>query len=160
MSVRNARGAVEWRARRRVLQGAGALAIVTCLPARAAEDGLPAIPAMLTYLSGRAPRRERLHLELPRLADNGLAVPMRIVVAGPFAPGPFVRSIRLFAETNPVPDMAVFEWPLPLERIEIDSRIRLAGTQQIAAIAEMTDGRLYAAAMEVVVTLAGCMDGT
>ena len=82
------------------------------------------------------------------------------VVAGPFAPGPFVRSVRLFSETNPVPDMAVFEFPLALERVEIDARIRLAGTQQIVALAEMTDGRVYAAAMEVVVTLAGCMDGT
>lgn len=160
MSAGNARGGVELRARRRVLQGAGALAIVTCLPARAADDGLPTIPAMAAYLAGRVPRRERLRLDLPSLADNGFAVPMRIVVAGPFAPGPFVRSIRLFSETNPVPDMAVFDFPLPLERIDIDSRIRLAGTQQIVAIAEMTDGRLYAAAMEVVVTLAGCMDGT
>ena len=56
--------------------------------------------------------------------------------------------------------MAVFEFPLPLERIEIDSRIRLAGTQQVVAVAEMTDGSLLAAAVEVVVTLAGCMDGT
>lgn len=160
MSAGNARGGVELRARRRVLQGAGALAIVTYLPARAADDGLPTIPAMAAYLAGRVPRLERLRLDLPRLADNGLAVPVRIVVAGPFAPGPFVRSIRLFSETNPVPDMAVFDFPLPLERIDIDSRIRLAGTQQIVAIAEMTDGRLYAAAMEVVVTLAGCMDGT
>ncbi len=103
---------------------------------------------------------QRLRLDLPRLADNGFAVPMRIAVDGPFAPGPFVRSIRLFSETNPVPDMAVFDFPLPLERIEIDSRIRLADTQRIVAIAEMTDGRLYAAAAEVVVTLAGCMDGT
>ena len=59
-----------------------------------------------------------------------------------------------------MPDLAVFEFPLPLERVEIDSRIRLAGTQQVVAIAEMTDGTLLAMAAEVVVTLAGCMDGT
>jgi len=71
-----------------------------------------------------------------------------------------VRSIRVFAESNPVPDLAVFEFPLPLERIEIDSRIRLATTQHVVAIAEMSDGRMYGAAMEVVVTIAGCMEGT
>jgi sulfur-oxidizing protein SoxY len=106
------------------------------------------------------PRRERLRLELPRIADNGLSVPMRITVSGPFAPGPFVRSISLFSEINPVPDMAVFEFPQPLERIEIDTRVRFAGTQQVVALAEMTDGTLLAAATEVIVTLGGCMDGT
>jgi sulfur-oxidizing protein SoxY len=146
--------------RRHILQGAGALAIITCMPARAADGELPAIPAMTAFLAGRTPRRERIRLDLPRLADNGFAVPMRITVAGPFAPGPFVRTIAVFSELNPVPDLAAFEFPLPLERIEIDSRIRLAGTQQIVAIAELSDGNLLAAATEVVVTLAGCMDGT
>ncbi|HEY5307063.1 MAG TPA: thiosulfate oxidation carrier protein SoxY, partial [Casimicrobiaceae bacterium] len=100
--------------RRRALQAAGALALGACLPARAADGALPALPAipvMAAYLAGRTPRRERVRLELPRLADNGLAVPMRCVVSGPFAPGPFVRTIRLFSEINPVPDMVVFEFP-------------------------------------------------
>jgi len=146
--------------RRRALQAVGALALGSCLPARAADGSLPAIPVMAAYLAGRTPRRERVRLELPRLADNGLAVPMRIVVSGPFAPGPFVRTIHLFSEINPVPDMAVFEFLQPPVRVEIESRIRLAGTQQVVAIAEMTDGTLFAAVTEVVVTLAGCMDGT
>jgi sulfur-oxidizing protein SoxY len=146
--------------RRAWLQGAGALALVTCLPARAAVGALPAIPALQAYLAGRTPRMERLVLTLPSLADNGFSVPLRLVVTGPFAPGPYVRSLRLFSEANPVPDMAVFEFPLPVARVEVDSRIRLAATQQIVATAEMSDGTLYAAAKEVIVTLAGCMDGT
>jgi len=148
------------RVRRRVLQGVGAFALITCVPVRAADGEWPAIPALTKFLAGRTPRRERIRLDLPRLADNGFAVPMRITVAGPFAPGPFVRTIAVFSEINPVPDIAVFEFPLPLERIELDARIRLAGTQQIVATAELTDGNLLATAMEVVVTLAGCMDGT
>lgn len=148
------------RARRRWLQGTAAFALITCLPARAADPPLPAIPALDAYLAGRKPRFARLVLTLPSLADNGFSVPVRLALPGPFAPGPYVRSLRLFAETNPVPDMAVFEFPAPVERIEVDSRIRLAGTQQIVATAEMTDGTLYAATKEVIVTLAGCMDGT
>ena len=148
------------RARRRLLQGAGAWAVITLLPARAADGALPAIPALTTFLAGRTPSRERVQLELPRIADNGLSVPLRIGVAGPFAPGSFVRKLALFSESNPVPDMAVFEFPQPLDRIAIDTRIRLAGTQQIVAIAEMSDGIVYAAATEVIVTLGGCMDGT
>jgi sulfur-oxidizing protein SoxY len=148
------------RARRRLLQAAGALAVITCVPARGADGDLPAIPELAKYLALRTPRRERIRLDLPRLADNGFAVPMRITVAGPFAPGPFVRTLAVFSETNPVPDLAVFEFPQPLERVELDTRIRLAGTQQVVVIAELTDASLLAAAMEVVVTLAGCMDGT
>lgn len=144
--------------RRRLLQGAGALVLLAVRPVHAAA--LPAIPALGAWLAGRTPRFERIRLEVPSLADNGFAVPMRMTVPGPFAPGPYVKSLRLFSEINPVPDMAVFEFPLPLERIEVDSRIRLAGTQAIVAAAEMTDGRVYAVATEVVVTLAGCMDGT
>ena len=146
--------------RRRLLQGAGALAVITCLPARAADGELPSIAALQAFLAGRVPRRERLRLDLPSLADNGFVVPMRIAVAGPFAPGPVVRAIRIFSEINPVPELATFEFPQALERIEIDARIRLAGTQRIVAVAQMSNGQLYAAAMEVVVTLAGCMDGT
>ena len=130
------------------------------LPARAADGALPAIPALATFLAGRTPRRERVQLELPRIADNGLSVPLRLAVAGPFASGSFVRKLALFSESNPVPDMAVFEFPQPLDRIAIDTRIRLAGTQQIVAVAEMSDGIAYAAATEVIVTLGGCMDGT
>ena len=141
------------------MQGAGALALLTCLPARAA-GALPAIPALDTYLAGRTPLLERIRVDLPRLADNGFSVPMRVVVPGPFAPGPYVKSVRIFSETNPVPDVATFEFAAPVERVELDTRIRLAGTQQIVTVAEMTDGRLYASAIEVVVTLAGCMDGT
>jgi len=122
MSARDAGCGAASFTRRRLLQGAGALAVVGCIPARAADGALPAIPAMDAYLAGRVPRRERVRLDLPRLADNGLAVPMRIVVAGPFAPGPYVRAIRLFSEINPVPVMAVFEFPLPIERVEIDAR--------------------------------------
>jgi len=154
------RSAERSRVRRRLLQGAGAWAIITCVPARAADSALPAIPALATFLAGRTPRRERVQLELPRIADNGLSVPLRLTVAGPYAPGSFVRKLALFSETNPVPDMAVFEFPQPLDRIAIDTRIRLAGTQQIVAVAEMSDGIVYAAMTEVIVTLGGCMDGT
>jgi len=143
--------------RRRFVQGAVALVALLVRPVHAA---LPSIPALDAWLAGRTPRFSRIKLSIPAIADNGFAVPMRVAVDGPFAPGPYVKTIRLFSETNPVPDMAVFEFPLPIERVEIESRIRLAGTQQVVAAAELTDGSVYAMATEVIVTLAGCMDGT
>jgi len=149
-----------WRVRRRLLQCGGALVLVPWLPAGAAERDIVDIPAFATFLAGRSPRWERMRLDLPSLADNGQAVPMKIVVEGPFAPGPYVRAIRLFSQRNPVPEMATFEFPVAVERIEVESRVRLAGTQRVVAVATMSDDRLYAAAADVVVTIDACMDGT
>jgi len=148
------------RTRRRLLQAGGALAIIPWLPASAAGGALPDIPALSAFLAGRSPRSERVHLLLPQLADNGQAVSMKVTVDGPFAPGPHVAAIHLFSEMNPVPEMAVFEFPVPVERVEVESRLRLATTQRIVAVAAMSDGALFAAAAEVIVTIAGCMDGT
>ena len=148
------------RTRRRLLQSAAAVALVPWLPANAAADELPEIPALSAFLAGRKPRLARVHLTLPQLADNGQTVPMKVIVDGPFAPGPRVTAINLFSEANPVPEMAVFEFPVAVDRAEVDSRVRLATTQRIVAVATMSDGALYATAAEVIVTIAGCMDGT
>ena len=149
--------------RRRLLQGAGAWALASPLlagaPAAVAQE-MPAIPALTSFLAGRSPRWERLRLELPALADNGQAVPMRLTMAGPFAPGLALKSIHLYSEVNPVPEMAVFEFPSPPPKVEIDSRIRLAGSQRVVAVALMSDGALFAAAADVVVTIAACLDGS
>ena len=56
--------------------------------------------------------------------------------------------------------MATFEFPVAVERVEIESRIRLAGTQRIVAVATMSDDALYAVGSDVVVTIDACMDGT
>jgi sulfur-oxidizing protein SoxY len=148
------------RIRRRLLAGGSVLALAPWLPAHAADGDVNDIPALATFLAGRKPRWERIHLELPRLADNGQTVPMKIVVDGPFAPGPYVRAIRLFSQRNPVPEMATFEFPVAVERVEVESRIRLAGTQRVIALATMSDDALYAAGADVVVTIDACMDGT
>jgi sulfur-oxidizing protein SoxY len=145
--------------RRRLLQGSAALALSRALPAAAAPE-LPDIPLLKDLLGARTPRWERLRLELPALADNGLAVPLKLTMPGPFAPGPTVQAIHLFSEKNPVPDMAVFEFLAPLEKIEIDTRVRLAGSQKVVAIAVMSDQALYAAAADVIVTIAACLDGS
>jgi sulfur-oxidizing protein SoxY len=145
--------------RRRLLQGSAALMLARTLPAIAAPE-LPDIPLLKELIGARAPRWERLRLELPALADNGLAVPLKLTMPGPFAPGPTVRALHLFSERNPVPDMAVFEFPVPLEKIEIDTRVRLAGSQKVVAVAVMSDEALYAAVADVIVTIAACLDGS
>jgi sulfur-oxidizing protein SoxY len=146
-------------ARRRLLKGTVAIIACRALPAIAAAE-MPDIPLLAELLAGRTPRWERLRLQLPALADNGLAVPLKLAMPGPFSPGPTVQAIHLFSEKNPVPDMASFEFQAPLERIELETRVRLAGTQKVVAVAVMSDAGLYAAAAEVIVTIAACLDGS
>jgi sulfur-oxidizing protein SoxY len=149
--------------RRRLLQGAGAWVLAGPLLARApgaVAQTLPAIPALTALLAGRLPQWERLHLELPSLADNGQAVPMRLTMTGPFATGAALQAIHLFSEVNPVPEMAVFEFPVPPPKVEIDTRVRLAGSQHVVALAVMGDGTVFAAVAEVIVTIAACLDGS
>ena len=123
--------------RRRLLQGAGAIALATVLP-RAAAQSMPAIPALATLLAGRTPRWERLRMELPALADNGQAVPLRLSMSGPLAPESSVLAIHLFSEVNPVPDMAVFEFPSPPTKVEIDTRVR---ARELDARAQRVQGQ-------------------
>ena len=59
-----------------------------------------------------------------------------------------------------MPDMASFQLPAGLERVEVDTRVRLAGTQRLVAVAVMSDATVYASVAEVVVTLAACLDGS
>ena len=120
----------------------------------------PEVAAYKAFVGSRAVRTERLVLDIPRIADNGNLVPVRIAMPGPFPPGAEVKSIHLFSQKNPVPQMAVFHFPVPVGRVEVESRLRLAGTQRVAAVATLADGTLYAAMADVIVTVSACIDGT
>ena len=146
--------------RRALLAASGALIALRMTPVRAAASELPPVPELLDYLAGRAPRFGRLTLDIPRLADNGNSVPLRISMSGLFAPGTELVSLRLYSEKNPVPLMARFDFPVPPARADIDTRVRLAGTQRIAGIAELANGELQAAIADVEVTVSACVDGT
>jgi len=148
-------------ARRRVLAAGGALVALRVVPACAqTASELPQVAALTDDLAGRIPRFGRLSLDIPRLADNGNAVPLRIAMSGLFPAGTELKSIRLFSPKNPVALMARFDFPVPPAKSEVDLRVRLAGTQRIAAIAELASGELHAAVADVDVTVSACVDGT
>jgi sulfur-oxidizing protein SoxY len=146
--------------RRRLLGGAVALGLAPVLPVSAAPFGLPDIPELVAMLGGRTPKSDRLTLELPRIADDGYSVPARIALSGPFAAGVQARTIALFSERNPVRTMFVFDYSVGPPRIEIETRVRLNGTQRIVAAVLMSDDTFYTAVAEVVVASSACIDGT
>jgi len=150
-------------ARRALLAGAALLTAAQSLPALAQLqtnlNELPPLPAMEEFLAGRRVQFARMQLEIPRVADNGNSVPIKLGVLGANAPGA-VQSIHLFSEKNPVPRMAVFHFPPAAARFDIESRVRLAGTQRVVAIATLADGTLCVKVAEVLVAIAACLDGS
>jgi sulfur-oxidizing protein SoxY len=144
--------------RRHFLAGAAGALLAPALP-RAARAQYNSIEPLIRAITGGAPLNQgRVTLELPQLADNGNSVPMRVTVASPMTSADYVKSIHLLSERNPVPRMATFHLGQRTGKAEIRSRVRLAGSQRVTAVAELSDGSFWSGSAQVVVTLSACMD--
>ena len=96
--------------------------------------------AAVVALTGGAPAAVgKLSLEIAELVENGNAVPISITVDSPLSSAGRVRRIALFAQRNPRPEVAVFEFGPAAGRARVDTRIRLATSQQLLALAELGD---------------------
>ena len=109
-------------------------------------------------LKGAAMRKGRVRLELPSIAENGHSVGMTVRVETPMSDADHVRRIDLIADKNPVPLVATFFLGPGSGRAEIESRLRLNGTQRVTAIAQLSDGSFWFDAADVVVNELACLD--
>ncbi|GMO34736.1 UNVERIFIED_ORG: sulfur-oxidizing protein SoxY [Bradyrhizobium japonicum] len=135
---------------------AGTIPIVTLRP-------LHATPAMLNTairnVVGEAPiRTGRVKLDIPPLVENGNTVPMMVSVASPMTADDHVKSIHIFNEKNPQPNIGNFYLGPSCGRAQVATRIRLADTQKVVAIARLSDDTFWQVAVDVVVTLAACTE--
>jgi len=148
------------RRRRRVVAGLAGAFVAPCV-FRSAVASVDAIVPAVRQLTGDEPVRPgRVKLAIPRLADNGNLVPCRISVESPMTETDHVRRIGIFSEKNPRPVIGVFHLGPRAGKAEIVTRIRLAGTQRVVAVAELSDGTFWSDTAEVVVTVSACLDGT
>jgi sulfur-oxidizing protein SoxY len=134
----------------------GAVPIVTLRPAEAT-------PAMLTtairnVVGEAAVRTGRVKLDVPPLVENGNTVPMTVSVQNPMTAEDHVKSIHVFNEKNPQPNIGNYYLGPQAGRAQVSTRIRLADSQKIVAIARLSDGSFWSATVDVVVTLAACTD--
>ena len=107
-----------------------------------------------------APLREgRVLLEIAELVENGNAVPVTVSVASPMTVADHVVALALFNERNPQRDVARFRLSARAGRAEVSTRIRLATSQRLVALARMSDGSVWQQSVDVVVTLAACIEG-
>jgi len=101
----------------------------------------------------------RVKLDLPPLVENGNTVPLAVSVESPMTEADHVRAIHVFTEKNPQPDVVSFRFGSRAGRASAATRVRLADTQTVVAIAELSDGSFWSARADVVVTLAACLEG-
>ena len=143
---------------RRGLMFAGGLATLTAMLSPRLAIAAPAqVEAEIQKLyAGKALADGRIKLELPTIAENGLVVPLGIEVDSPMTEADHVKALHVFADGNPNPGVASFYFTTMMPKAAVQIRMRLAQTQNIIAIAEMADGKLFTARREVKVTIGGC----
>ena len=148
------------RARRRLLLVSGAM--LACPAAvRAQTAAVADFSKLLQDLFGtRDVHQGRVTLDIPRLADNGNAVPLKVKVDSPMTAADHVKTVHLIAEKNPRPLIAVFHLGPRCGRAEVNTRIRLNGTQFVMAVATLADGSRWSGIAEVDVTESACYDAT
>ena len=103
-------------------------------------------------------RRGRVKLQLPPLVDNGNSVPLSVAVESPMTEADHVRAIHVLTEKNPLPDVVSVHLGPRAGRATLATRVRLADTQSVTAIAQMSDGSFWSDSAEVVVTLSACLE--
>jgi sulfur-oxidizing protein SoxY len=134
----------------------GAVPIVTLRPAEATPATLA---TAIRNVVGEAPvRTGKVKLDVPPLVENGNTVPMTVSVANPMTANDYVKSIHVFNEKNPQPNVGNFYLGPHAGRAQVSTRIRLADSQKIVAIAHLADGSYWSATADVVVTLAACTE--
>lgn len=100
----------------------------------------------------------KVTLELPPLVENGNTVPLAVRVDSPMTQADHVKAIHIFTEKNPEPNVATFHLGPRAGRASVTTRVRLANTQTVIAICEMSDGSFWSGRAEVVVTLGACLE--
>jgi len=142
--------------RRQVLAGsAGALAAagLGIAPAQAANNAQDLIKA---FTGGKTPTEGKVKLDLPEIAENGNTVPMTVTVDSPMTEQSHVTEVLVLADGNPNAGVATFHFSPASGVAEANTRIRLAATQNITAIARMNDGSFFTVSKQVKVTIGGC----
>jgi sulfur-oxidizing protein SoxY len=114
--------------------------------------------ALRKVIGGAPVRPGKVKLDVPPLIDNGNSVPLSVAVESPMTRADHVKAIHVFAEKNPQPNVVSVYLGPRAGRASISTRVRLADTQTVVAIAQLSDGSFWSDSAEVVVTLGACLE--
>src|SRR5437868_11353965 len=137
-----------------VIGGAGlALAV---RPAKATPETMK---SAIRQIVGDAPVKPgKIKLDLPPLVENGNSVTMNVTVDSPMTAKDYVKAIHVFTEKNPQPNIISIQLGPRAGKAEIQTRVRLADTQSVIAICEMSDGSFWSDTVDVIITLGACLE--
>ena len=97
-------------------------------------------------------------LDVPPLVENGNTVPLTVSVDSPMTEGDHVKAIHILNEKNPQPHVISVMLGPRAERARVSTRIKLATSQQVVALAEMSDGSFWSESADIIVTIAACVE--
>ena len=142
---------------RRELLALGIASLVVVRPA--AAQASPSLQLALSTWAGKSPiQAGKVLLDVAPLVENGNTVPIKISVQSAMTAADHVAEIAVFNERNPQRDVARFRLGPRSGRAEVSTRIRLATSQQLVALARMADGSVWSHSVDVIVTLAACIE--
>jgi sulfur-oxidizing protein SoxY len=143
--------------RRGVLAMGCAAAFAAMLAPRLAIADPAAVEAELKTLFGEKPMEEgKIKLDIPELAENGLVVPLVVEVESPMTEAEYVKAVHIMADGNPAPRVASYYFSPANGKAAASTRMRLAKSQTVIAVAEMSDGTLHMTKAAIKVTIGGC----
>ena len=143
--------------RRLVLTAASVAALAAAIAPHMALATPATVEAEIKKLLGdRKAADGKIKLDLPAIAENGLVVPLSFDVESPMTEADHVKAVHFFADGNPLPGLATFRFTPACGKASASTRIRLAATQMIICVAEMSNGAVHMAKQEVKVTIGGC----
>jgi sulfur-oxidizing protein SoxY len=136
--------------------GLGLAAIVAVEPARATPASMQ--EAIRKVVGTASMKPGKVKLELPPLSENGNAVPLTLSVDSPMTEADHVKALHVFTEKNPQPEVVTFRLGPRAGRARVATRIRLADSQTVVAVCELSDGSFWSDRADVVVTIAACAE--
>lgn len=152
----------ERRSRRDLLKAAGALAgcggltLLAVRPAAATPEMMQ--DAVRNVVGEATINKGKVKLDLPPIVENGNSVPCTVSVDSPITATDYVKAIHIFNEKNPQPNIISVRLGPRAGRAQFSTRIRLADSQIVTAIAELSDGSFWSGDIDVIVTLAACIE--
>jgi sulfur-oxidizing protein SoxY len=114
--------------------------------------------AIRAWTGGKPLQNGRVKLDIAPLVDNGNTVPLAVQVDSPMTATDHVVAIAVFNQKNPQADVVRFTLGPRAGRASVATRMRLATTQKLSAVARMSDGSCWQHTVEVIVTLAACLE--